>query len=174
MKAMPKPLTMDCRMMPPMEMMTFFTATGRPSRRRLPDRGPSKAKSSLPKRRRGVRAMRTAQMVPDRHWAKTVASAAPAIPQSSTKTASASRAILVRAATIMATSGVRLSPMARSMEEQKLKNMTAGKPPNRMRIYRVAMARSSTGTRSRFKNRGTHSWERSTHRMAMTAERRAD
>ena len=71
---------------------------------------------------RGIGSERSAhrQMRHEATWAITVATAAPVMPQWNTSTKTRSSTMLMAAAMIMASSGVRLLPMARRMEANTL------------------------------------------------------
>ena len=119
-KAVPKVFTTEVSVTPPRAINIFLIAEGNPIPSKFFWISQRIFRSSFANLSCGVARIFTMQMPPARHCANSVAIAAPAMPQSSTKTATMSSTIFTTDATATATSGVRLLPTARNTAEQKL------------------------------------------------------
>ena len=90
----------------------FCRHSGRPSRSSCSISSLSALQSSRLMERPGIRRIPIRQQMPERSWASTVETAAPGIPISKTSTNRRSSTILQTEETVIALSGVLLSPTA--------------------------------------------------------------
>ena len=129
----PKPFTTYCTASPPTEIIVFCSATGVPSFMSPPMSARPSIKWRRPICTCGMLIAARRQYSIATHWAMSVATATPAMPQPNTIVNSRSSATLVSEAIIIARSGVRLSPKARSMHESRLYAIDMGMPEKNMR-----------------------------------------
>ena len=110
----------------------------------------------------------------DTPWAVTVAIAAPAIPQRKTITNRRSRMMFVIHATIIAYSGVLLSPRDRRIAAQKLYDVIMGIPAKQIVIYIAAPSITFSGVSNRSSRGRTRRTLRIVSKMPAIAERTSE